>query len=328
MELPTFDDVRRAQARIAAFVHRTPVLTSASVDAWVGCRVLLKAEHLQRSGAFKYRGATNAVRSLTPERHDRGVVAHSSGNHAGALALAARILGIPAQVVMPEGATASKRAAAVGFGAVVHDCAPTLAAREATVADLIERTGATEVHPSADLVVIAGAGTVCLELLDDHPELEAVVAPLGGGGLLSGTVLSARGRRERSLAVFGAEPSGADDAARSLRGGALVVLDHPDTICDGLRTTLSPRTFTVLQAGLDEVITVDDAETLLAMDLLWARAKQVVEPSGAIALAAARRLVQTGRLPADATVGVILSGGNVDLPMGRPADAGPGRARG
>ena len=286
--------------------------------------MVAKAEHLQRAGAFKARGAMNAVLALPDEVAQRGVAAHSSGNHAAALALAATTRGIPAHVVMPSDAPAAKRAATEAYGARITTCEPTLAAREAALAEVVARTGATEVHPYDDPSVIAGAGTTALEVLADAPEVGAIVVPVGGGGQASGTVVAVRGRRGEEVAVHGAEPAGADDAARSLGRGALVPSVDPDTICDGLLTSLSARTFAILDgratdrdgrpiAGLDSIATVTDGAVVEAMALLWSRAKQVVEPSGAIALAAARALVTDGTIPAGTTVAVVLSGGNVDL---------------
>ncbi|MCC5950765.1 MAG: pyridoxal-phosphate dependent enzyme [Acidimicrobiia bacterium] len=315
---PTYDDVVVAAGRLEGIVHRTPLTTCSTIDQWVGCRLLLKCEHLQRVGAFKFRGATNAVLALSDDDATNGVAAHSSGNHAAALALAARTRGVPAHVVMPTSAPVAKRAATAGYGAEIIDCAPTLEAREATLAEVLERTGAVEIHPYDHPHVIAGAGTASLELLEQAAEcgidpLDAVVVPVGGGGLASGTVLGVRGRHGTDVAVFAAEPTGADDAARSLAEGHLIPSLAPDTVCDGLLTSLSPRTFSILSSGLERVVTVTDDEVLEAMRLLWERAKMVVEPSGAIAVAATRRLVAGGEVSPDATVGVILSGGNVDL---------------
>ncbi len=313
---PVFDDVTHAAERIAPFVHRTPVLSSRSLDAFAGRSVVLKAEHLQRTGAFKYRGATNAVRALPDELAARGVAAHSSGNHAQALALAARVRGIPAYLVMPRGAPRCKREATVGYGATVVDCEPTLVDRETTLARVLADTGATEIHPYDDPDVIAGAGTAALELLTDVPDLDAVVAPVGGGGLLSGTGIAAHGLRP-SLRVHGAEPAGADDAARSLAAGRLIASVAPTTIADGLLTSLSDRTFGLLRDHVESIVVVTDDEIVEAMGWLWTRLKQVVEPSGAVAVAALR----SGKIEGD-RVGVIVSGGNVDLDH-LPFGAGP-----
>jgi threonine dehydratase len=304
---PTLASVHEAAARIAPFVHRTPVLTSRAVDTWARRSVFLKAEHLQRVGAFKYRGSTNAVRALPAEVAERGVAAHSSGNHAQALALAARERGIPAFVVMPHGAPRCKRDATVDYGATVIQCEPTLSAREETLARVLDDTGATEIHPYDDPHVIAGAATAALELLEEVPDLDAVVAPVGGGGLLSGTGIAVHGTRS-GIRVFGAEPAGADDAARSLSAGRLLPSIDPDTVADGLLTSLSARTFTLIRRHVAAIAVVPDPEIVEAMRVLWTRTKQVVEPSAAVAVAALRSDVVTGD-----RVGVILSGGNVDL---------------
>ncbi len=301
-------DVEAAAARIGPFAHRTPVLTSRLLDEWAGASLFLKAEHLQRAGAFKYRGATNAVQSLSPAVAAHGVAAHSSGNHAAALALAAQVRGIPAHVVMPVNAPAVKRAAVQSYGARIVSCEPTEAARIATLHQVLAETGAIEVHPFDNDVVIAGAGTAALELLADVPDLDAVVAPIGGGGLLSGTCVAVHGRASPRVAVYGAEPSGADDAARSVASGALVPQLAPNTVCDGLLTSLSPRTYAIVSHHVESIVTLPDHETLEALSMIASRAKQVVEPSAAIAVAAVRRT------PAlhDKRVGVILSGGNYD----------------
>lgn len=308
---PTFDDVRRAAERIAPFVHETPVLTSRSIDELVGCRVHLKAEHLQRAGAFKYRGATNAVQQLTDEAAERGVAAHSSGNHASALALAARTRGIPCHVVMPSTTPRAKREATAAYGADVVLCEPTLEAREVTLAQVIECTGATEIHPYDHPHVIAGQGTATLELLTARPEIRAVLAPVSGGGLLSGTAIAAHGV-DPSIAVLGAEPVAVDDAARSLRAGRLTADGNATSIADGLLAVLSERTFTILRDHDVEVVTVTEDEIVDAMAVLFTRTKQVVEPSGATSLAGLVALARRGAdLPPD--VGIVLSGGNVDL---------------
>jgi threonine dehydratase len=308
---PTFDDVRAAAARIAALVPPTPVLRSAAIDAWVGTRVHLKAEHLHATGAFKLRGATNAVLLLSDEDAARGVVAHSSGNHASALALAAQRRGIACTVVMPRGVPATKRAATEAAGAAVVICDPTLEARAATVAALVADTGAVEIHPFDDPRVQAGQGTATLELLEAVPAIGMVVAPVSGGGLLSGTAVAAHGI-EPSLPVWGAEPAGADDAFRSLAAGHLVLDGPTETIADGLVAQLSERTLAILQAHAVRVVTVTEDQIVEGMRRLAVDAKQVVEPSGAVALAGLAQLAAGGAdLAAD--VGVIVSGGNVDL---------------
>jgi threonine dehydratase len=303
----SFDHVRAASVRIEPFVHRTPVLTCASLDEWLGVTAFCKAEHLQRAGAFKYRGATNAVQSLPDDTARRGVAAHSSGNHAAALALAARTRGIPAYVVMPDEARAVKRAAVEGYGASITSCANTPDGRAEGLREVVARTGAVEVHPYDDDRVIAGAGTAALELCAEVPELDVVVAPVGGGGLLSGTSIAVHGLQPR-VRVVGAEPARADDAARSLRTGTRQPPCPPATMADGLLTGLSDRTFAILREHVDDIVTVDEDEIVVAMRIVWERTKQVIEPSAAVAVAAVRRAALSG-----ARVGIILSGGNVDL---------------
>jgi threonine dehydratase len=304
---PTFADVRAAAQRIAPFVHRTPVMTSASLDEWVGATVFLKCEHLQRVGAFKYRGATNAVQSLDGSVAERGVAAHSSGNHAAALALAAATRGIPAYIVMPETAPAVKKDAVARLGATITFCENTPEAREGTLADVVARTGATEIHPFDNDRVIAGAGTAALELLEAVPDLDVVMAPVGGGGLLSGTSVATHGVRP-DVRLVGAEPARADDAARSLVSGVLQPPLPPTTIADGLLTGLSERTFTVIREHVSHIVTVDEDAIAEAMVVVWERTKQVIEPSAAVAVAGARTADVDG-----ARVGIILSGGNLDL---------------
>ena len=305
----TIKDIREAAGRIAGRVHRTPVLHSATVDAAAGCTVLFKCENLQKVGAFKMRGATNAVFSLTDAEAARGVATHSSGNHAQALALAARLRGIAAHVVMPTSAPAVKRAAVAGYGAVIYDCEPTLAARESTLAEVVARTGAEFVHPYNDERIIAGQGTAAFELLTDHPDLEIVMTPVGGGGLLSGTAIATRALVPGAR-VIAAEPAGADDAARCLAAGRILPSENPRTICDGLLTSLGEKTFAVIREQVAAIWTVDDAAVIAAMRLIWERMKIVVEPSSAICLAA---LLQHPDEVRGKRVGVILSGGNVDL---------------
>ena len=280
-------------------------MTCASLDAMAGAELFFKCENLQRIGAFKIRGATNAVLSLSDEDAARGVACHSSGNHGQALALAARIRGIEAHVVMPVNAAAVKRAAVAGYGARIIDCEPTEESRNAAVARVVADTGAVEIHPFDDDRIIAGQGTAALELLADGPALDAIVAPVGGGGLLSGTALAAAGSATQ---VYGAEPAAADDAQRSFRTGRLHPSDRPVTVADGLLTSLSPRTLAVIRAGVADIVTVEEGAIIAAMRLLWERTKLLVEPSAAVGPAA----VLAGLVPG-ARIGVILSGGNVDL---------------
>jgi len=306
--LPCVDDLLAAAARIAPHASVTPVLQSQVLDALSGARLAFKAEHLQRGGAFKFRGACNAVWALPEAVAARGVVTHSSGNHGAALALAARTRGIACHVVVPEGAVAAKLANIVRHGATLWRCDPTIAAREAMCAQVEAETGATLVHPYADSHVIAGQGTAALELLGSQGPFDTLVVPVGGGGLAAGTRLALQAASPVTRLVL-AEPEGAADTARSLAAGERRLDFTPDTICDGLRGTLGAPNFTLLQ-GAAEVITVDDAATVAAMRLLWQVLKQVVEPSSAIALAAI--LSQPARF-AGQRVGVVLSGGNVDL---------------
>jgi threonine dehydratase len=306
---PEFADVEAAAARIAPHAQRTPVLRSRSLDALAGAELHFKCENLQRVGAFKFRGACNAVWSLSDEVAARGVVTHSSGNHGAALALAARTRGIPAHVVVPEGAVKSKLAAIEAYGAVLHRCAPTIAAREAAAEKVRADTGATLVHPYADPRVIAGQGTAALELLRETGPLDALIAPVGGGGLIGGSAIAAAALAP-GMAVHAAEPEGAADAWESLRRGERVTELAPDTVCDGLRGLLGAINFALLKKYAVDVLPVADAATLAAMRLIWERLKLVVEPSSAIALAAI--LGHPGRF-AGRRVGVILSGGNVDL---------------
>jgi threonine dehydratase len=307
--LPSFEQVRDAAARIAPHARVTPVLRSAALDALAGAELHFKAEHLQRGGAFKFRGACNAVWSLSDEQAAHGVVTHSSGNHGNALALAAATRGIAAHVVVPEGAVRAKLEAIERAGAILHRCAPTQAAREAMCAEVQRATGAELVHPYADTRVMAGQGTLVLELLQQAPGLDALITPVGGGGLASGVAIAAHAMNP-ALSLFGAEPLGADDAAQSLAHGTRVTTVVPDTVCDGLRALVGERNLDALRTHRVEVITVSDAETIAAMRLLWTELKQVVEVSSATVLAAI--LKQPQRF-AGRRVGVVLTGGNVDL---------------
>jgi len=302
-------DVRQAAARIVGLVHQTPVLRSHYFDTTTGAKVFFKCENFQKVGAFKFRGATNAVLSLSDEEARRGVVTHSSGNHAQALALAARMRGIAATIVMPTSAPAVKRAAVAGYGAEIVECAPTVAAREAAADEVVRRTGAVFIHPYNDPRIIAGQGTAALELLCEIPELDVVLAPVGGGGLLSGTAIVVRAQRPAAQ-VIGAEPAGADDAQRSLAAGNILPADNPQTVADGLRTSLGELTFAVIQQSVNEIITVDDTATMRAMRTVWERMKIVIEPSSAVPVAV---LLENASRFAGQRVGIILSGGNVDL---------------
>jgi threonine dehydratase len=307
--LPSPDDVAAAARRIGDWVRITPVLESPELDAQFGGRLLFKCENLQRVGAFKFRGASNAVRLLSSASRAHGVATHSSGNHGAALALAAKLTQIPVHVVMPANSAAPKQAAVARYGATIELCAPGRLARERALAALVERTGAEVVHPYDDSRVIAGQGTAALELLNVRPEVDQIVVPVGGGGLLGGTALAASGRA-RPVEVIGAEPEQADDAWRSFESGALVQLDAPDTIADGLRASLSERTFALMQRYVSRIVRVSEQDIVRAMRLVYEELKVVIEPSAAVPMAAilAGRIDVRGR-----STGIILTGGNVDL---------------
>lgn len=306
--IPSPGAIAEAAARIAPYIRQTPLLTSASLDGRCGASLFLKCENLQRVGAFKFRGATNALLQLPEVERRRGVVTHSSGNHGQALAKAGQILGIPVSVVMPRTAPSVKQRATADFGARVVLCEPTLAARESTVHGLIESEGLTLIHPYDDWRVIAGQGTAAWELLDQAGPLDMIVAPVGGGGLLTGTILAARDKAP-GVKVHGAEPAVADDARRSLIAGSIQPSHDPKTVADGLRSSLGLRTFAVMRTGAASIGTATEAEILEAMRFAWERAKVVVEPSAAVPLAA----LFNGSIPAKGLrVGVIISGGNVD----------------
>ncbi|HYD47227.1 MAG TPA: pyridoxal-phosphate dependent enzyme [Terriglobales bacterium] len=302
--------VERAAVHIAPFAHRTPVTTCATLDRLAGASLFFKCEQLQKVGAFKFRGACNAVQLLDSKEAARGVATHSSGNHAQAVALAARLRGIPAYIVMPRNAAAVKRRAVLNYGAEVIECEPTLPARESTAAQIVAERGAAFVHPYDDVRVIAGQGTATLELLAQVPDLDALIAPVGGGGLMSGACIVARARAPR-LRLFGAEPGGADDAARSLAACRRLAQTAPNTVADGLRTSLGELTWPILRDHLEAIITVSENEILTAMRLAWERAKLLIEPSAAVALAAA--LSPELRERGLRRIGILLSGGNVDL---------------
>ena len=309
LDLPDLAAIRAAHGRIAPFVHRTPVMTCRAVDDEAGASLFFKCEHLQKAGAFKARGACSAVFALDDDAARRGVVTHSSGNHGAAIAYAARCRGIPAFVVMPENAPAVKQANVRRFGASVRLCAPTVAAREATCDAVAVETGATLVHPFDDPDVIAGQGTAALELLEDVDGLDAIIAPCGGGGLLSGTAIAATSLSP-GIRVLGAEPANADDAARSFASGRVEPLAPTTTIADGLRTTLAPRTLAALRAHVGAIGTCSEEGILRAMRMTFERMKQVVEPSSSVPLAC----LLEGKLDVRGRrVGIIVTGGNVDL---------------
>jgi threonine dehydratase len=309
MNLPQFSDVLEASVRIKEYIHRTPVLTSTAINEIAGAELFFKCENMQKVGAFKFRGATNAVLSLTAEELSKGVCTHSSGNHAQALALAARMNGVPAYIVMPSNSPQVKKDAVAGYGANIIFCEPTLSARESTLADVVAKTGSVFIHPYNNFSVIAGQGTSALELMGEVKDLDYVITPVGGGGLLSGTLLSVGALSEHTKVIAG-EPEGADDAYRSILKGEIVPSDNPKTICDGLLTSLGGMTFSIISRNIHKIITVDDATTISAMRLIWERMKIIVEPSSAVTLAVvlSEKIDLKGK-----RIGLILSGGNVDL---------------
>ncbi len=303
------EDILTAATRIEGKIHRTPILTCAALDEMAGASMFFKCENFQKVGAFKMRGACNAVFSLDSPTVARGVATHSSGNHAQALALAARLRGVPAFVVMPTSAPAVKRAAVAGYGAEIIDCEPTLEARESTLAAVVARTGAVFIHPYNDERVIAGQGTAALELLADVPELDVVMAPVGGGGLLSGTAIVCHAQDHQPRVIAG-EPAQADDAARSMIAGHIVPSVDPRTIADGLLTSLGDLTFPIIRDKVETIWTVSEDEIIKAMRLIWERMKIVVEPSAAVCLGA---VLGHAKDVEGLRVGIILSGGNANL---------------
>ncbi|MDZ7264739.1 MAG: pyridoxal-phosphate dependent enzyme [candidate division KSB1 bacterium] len=306
---PTLDDIRSAHQRIKPFIHRTPVLTCTTLDKMIGGRLFFKCENFQKVGAFKIRGASNAILSLSESESIHGVVTHSSGNHAAALALAARNKGIPAYIVMPSNAPAVKIAAVKNYGGRITFCEPTLVARETTAAAILAETGATLIHPFNDYRIIAGQGTAALELLEEVSDLEVLLAPVGGGGLLSGTAIAAKAMAS-GIKVIGCEPKNADDAYRSVQVGHIIPPVHPVTIADGLRTSLGDKTFPIIQKYVDEIALATEEEIVAAMRHIFERMKIIVEPSSAVPLAA---LLSRKTLVAGKKVGIIISGGNVDF---------------
>jgi threonine dehydratase len=301
--------IREAHERIRDKIHRTPVMTSEVLDGLAGNHLYFKCENLQKVGAFKARGATNAVFLLTDAEAAKGVVTHSSGNHAAALARAARLRGIPAYIVMPNNSPLAKQAAVRRYGGEIVLCEPTLAARESTARQVMERTGAVFVHPYDDLRVMAGQGTTAIELLEDVPGLDLILCPVGGGGQLSGIAVAAKDLKP-SVRVVGVEPLGADDAARSLKAGHIIPMLEPRTIADGLKTSLGERPFAEIARLVDDIVTVREASIVQAMRQVWEVMKLLVEPSGAVSYAA---IIEGSIAPSGINIGIILSGGNLDL---------------
>jgi threonine dehydratase len=309
MNLPGLSDIRSAHKRIEPYIHRTPVLTSRQLNRIFECDLYFKCENFQKVGAFKFRGATNAVLSLTEEKKKHGVVTHSSGNHAAALALAAGLNGIKAFIVMPENAPSVKKDAVAGYGASITFCKPTLQSREETCRNIMEKEGATLVHPYDNFYVICGQGTASLELLEDVDDLDVVVAPVGGGGLMSGTSTCVKGISDK-IKVIGAEPLNANDAWKSFKTGILTPSVNPLTIADGLLTSLSELTFSIIRKNVDDIFTVNEESIISSMKLVWERMKIIIEPSSATVLAAVKENPDFFR---GKRTGLIISGGNVDL---------------
>ncbi|HEV2289958.1 MAG TPA: pyridoxal-phosphate dependent enzyme [Candidatus Acidoferrales bacterium] len=315
---PDLATIRAAHERIRAHIHRTPVFTSETLDAMTGAQLFFKCENLQKTGSFKFRGATNAVFSLTEEEARRGVVTVSSGNHAGAISLAARRRRIPAWIVMPRNAPRAKRVAVESYGGQVTECEYDIASRDSVCKQVQEKTGAILIHPYNNARVIAGQGTAALELLEDVLDLDIVIAPVSGGGLLSGTAIAAKSVRPQ-IRVVGAEPKNADDAYRSLAAGKIESAAKTETIADGLRAVLCPLTFSILRQHIDEIALVTEEEIIATMRLLWERLKLIVEPSGAVSagIVLHNKIAARGK-----RIGIILSGGNLDLdqiPFSHPA---------
>ncbi len=306
--VPSKDDLLQAHERIKSFVHQTSVMTSASIDAIAGCQIFFKCENFQKIGAFKARGAMNAVLSLSEEQRAKGVATHSSGNHAQALARAAKIMGVPSYIVMPTTAPEIKKKGVRAFGGIITECEPTLAAREATLAKVVAQTGAAEIHPFNNYDVIAGQATAAIELFDAAGELDFVLTPVGGGGLLSGTLLAAKYFSPRTKVIAG-EPEGADDTFRSMKSGKIET-SQANSVADGLLTSLGDKTFPLIKEMVSGVITVSDKEIIKAMRLIWERVKIIVEPSCAVPLAA---VLKDKEKFSGKRIGIILTGGNVDL---------------
>lgn len=306
---PNISDILAAHARIKPFIHETPVFTSTSINEIAGADIYFKCENFQRVGAFKMRGATNAVLSLTDEERSRGVATHSSGNHAQALALAALQFGINAHIVMPTNSPAIKVNGVRDFGGKIYFCEPSLKDREETLDKVVKETGATFVHPYNDLKVIVGQATAAKELLDETGELDVVMCPVGGGGLLAGAALYVKGSYSATR-VIGGEPKGADDAYRSLQSGKIEPVVNPKSIADGLLTSLGDKTFPIIKEHVDEIVTVTDEEIVGAMKVVWERLKVVVEPSAVVPFAA---LLKEKEKYYGQRVGIILTGGNIDV---------------
>ncbi len=307
--IPSKESIFEAHERIKAYIHRTPVMTSASIDEMAGCHLFFKCENFQKVGAFKSRGAMNAALKLSAGQLVKGIATHSSGNHAQALARAARILGVKSYIVMPRTAPEIKKRGVRGYGGEIFECEPTLEARESTLAEVIKKTGATEIHPFNNYDVIEGQATCAKELFEEVPGLELIITPVGGGGLLSGTALAAKYFSPATVVIAG-EPELANDAYRSMKSGKIEPASPPSSIADGLLTSLGEKTFPIIRDNVKEIITVSDEEIVAAMRIVWERMKIIIESSCAVPLAA---VLKEKRKFANKKVGIIFSGGNVDL---------------
>lgn len=309
MQIPEFSDIEKAHRLIETYIHRTPVLSSKSINKIVGAEVFFKCENFQKVGAFKFRGACNSVFSLPETEAQKGVCTHSSGNHAAALALAAQMRRIAAYIVMPDNAPEIKKKAVAGYGAQITFCKPTLEARESTLRQVAAKTGAIEIHPYNYFNVICGQGTAAKELIEDNGSFDLILCPVGGGGLLSGTAISTKALLPGAK-VIACEPAGADDAFRSFQQKKLIPSVNPQTIADGLLTSLGSLNFEIIQQKVDDIVTVSEENIIAAMRMIWERMKIIIEPSSAVPLAAIleNKINVQGR-----KVGIILSGGNVDL---------------
>ncbi len=307
--IPTYSDIEKAHDIIKKYAHCTPVFTSSAIDTIVGGRLFFKCENFQKVGAFKFRGAINAIFSLSETEAKKGVATHSSGNHAAAVALAAKLRGIPAHIVMPDNSPEIKKRAVAGYNASITFCAPTLQARETTLAKVVERTGANEVHPYNNFYVIAGQGTAAKEMIEEKKDFDSIITPVGGGGLLSGTAISTKTLLP-NCKIIAAEPAGADDAFRSFHSKKFIASKNPKTIADGLLTSLGERNFKIILSSVDNIVTVSEENIVAAMRLVWERMKIIIEPSSAVPLAA---ILEKKIDVRNKRVGIILTGGNIDL---------------